>query len=175
MFVNNGSVDITNGGGLVLDGTFQGGDMAFNGTVGALTVEQGMAFTDGATVSGFGPGDRILMEEPAAGQGGALGFANGTLDVTQGGTLVQAIPLLGQQWLYAGEFRGRDRCRAWQCVNRGLCGKRPAQRATESGNRRAGLGIGGAGQHARAERRVDREFWNLGQSVTSMRGRGRCI
>ena len=70
MFVNHGSVDITNGGGLVLDGTFQGGDIAFTGTAGALTVQQGMAFTDGATVSGFGPGDRILMEEPAAGQGG---------------------------------------------------------------------------------------------------------
>jgi filamentous hemagglutinin len=104
MFVNSGSVDITNGGGLALDGTFQGGDVAFTGTLGALTVEQGMAFADGATVSGFGPGDRILMEDAAAGQGGALGFANGTLDVTQSGTLVQAIPLLGSSGETLGNY-----------------------------------------------------------------------
>jgi hypothetical protein len=104
MFVNAGSVDITNGGGVVLDGTFQGGDVAFNGTAGALTVEQGMAFTDGATVSGFGPGDRILMEEAAAGQGGQLGFANGTLEVTEQGTLVQAIPLQGSDGFTIGNF-----------------------------------------------------------------------
>ncbi len=94
-FVNGGSVAIDNGGVLVLDGTFQGGNVAFSGSGGALTIEQGMAFADGATVSGFGAGDRILLEEAAAGQGGALGFANGTLEVTQGGSLVQAIPLTG--------------------------------------------------------------------------------
>jgi len=104
MFVNNGSVEITDGGSLALNGAFQGGDIAFTGTVGGLTIEQGMAFADGATVSGFGPGDRILMAEPAAGQGGVLGFANGTLDVTQSGALVQAIPLLGSGGFTLGNF-----------------------------------------------------------------------
>jgi hypothetical protein len=104
MFVNAGSVDIADGGDLVLNGTFQGGDVAFTGTVGALTVERTMAFTDGATVSGFGPGDRINLEEPAAGQGGQLGFANGTLDVTQHATLVQTIPLLGSGSFTLGNF-----------------------------------------------------------------------
>ncbi len=104
MFVNSGSVDITNGGGVTLDGTFEGGDVAFTGSAGSLTVEQGMAFADGATVSGFGAGDRILMEDSAAGQGGALRFADGTLEVTQGGTLVQAIPLVGSSGFTLGNF-----------------------------------------------------------------------
>ncbi|MGA3398476.1 MAG: hypothetical protein ABSC95_04590 [Acetobacteraceae bacterium] len=93
-FVNAGNAAIANGGDLVLDGTFQGGDVAFSGT-GALSLEQGMAFADGATVSGFGQGDRIALESQTAGQGGQPGFANGTLDVTGGGTLEQAIPLTG--------------------------------------------------------------------------------
>ncbi len=104
MFINAGSVDISNGGGLALNGMFEGPDVAFNGTVGALTLEQGMAFADGATASGFGPGDQILVESSAAGQGGQLGFANGTLEVTQRGTLVQAIPLLGSGSDTLGNF-----------------------------------------------------------------------
>jgi hypothetical protein len=92
--VNAGTIGITDGGELALNGTFQGGDVAFSGA-GALALEQGMAFANGATVSGFGQGDQIDLQGQFAGQGGQLGFANGTLDVTQGGTLEQTIPLSG--------------------------------------------------------------------------------
>jgi hypothetical protein len=103
--INAGTIVITDGGQFGLNGTFQGGDVAFSGT-GALALEQGMAFANGATVSGFGQGDQIDLQGQSAGQGGQLGFANGTLDVTQGGTLEQAIPLSGTYGL--GNFEDQS-------------------------------------------------------------------
>jgi hypothetical protein len=92
--VNDGSIAIVNGGEVGLDGTLQGGVVAFDGG-GALLLERGMALADGASVSGFGQGDSIVLQSPAAGQGGQLGFANGTLEVSENGALVQAIPVSG--------------------------------------------------------------------------------
>ena len=91
--VNSGSVSIGDNGNLLLDGTVDGGDIAFTGT-GALSLEQANAMVAGATVSGFGPGEQLDLYG-AAGDGGAMSFANGTLDVAINGTLVQAIALGG--------------------------------------------------------------------------------
>ena len=90
---NTGGAGVGDGGNLLIDGTVAGGDIAFTGT-GALSLEQSHAMAGGAMVSGFGPGD-ILDLYGAAGDGGALSFANGTLDVTVNGTLAQAIALGG--------------------------------------------------------------------------------
>lgn len=91
--VNTGSVSIGDNGNLLLDGTVDGGDIAFTGT-GALSLEQSNAMVGGASVSGFGPGEQLDLYG-GAGDGGAMSFANGTLDVAINGTLVQAIVLGG--------------------------------------------------------------------------------
>ena len=90
----SGAASIGDGGQLMIDGTVVGGDIAFTGT-GALSLEQPDAMAGGAMVSGFGPGDQLDLYG-AAGDGGALNFASGTLDVSNGGgTVVQAVALGG--------------------------------------------------------------------------------
>ena len=95
---NSGTVAISGDGSVWLNGTFAGGAIAFNGS-GELTLQQGMAFAGGATVTGFGPGDQIDLFGSSAGKDGALSIADGTLDVSAGGTIMQAIPLAGSYTL----------------------------------------------------------------------------
>ena len=90
---NGGGDGIGDSGHLLIDGTVTGGDIALSGT-GALALEQPHAMTGGAAVSGFGAGEQIDLYG-AAGDGGAMGFAGGTLDVSSNGTPVQAIALGG--------------------------------------------------------------------------------
>lgn len=103
MLRNAGTIAIANGGNIWMNGTIAGGDIAFSGP-GALTLQQGMAFTSGATVTGFGQGDQIDLFSTAAGKDGTLSFANGTLDVSVSGTIAQAIPLAGSYTLGNFEF-----------------------------------------------------------------------
>jgi hypothetical protein len=91
--INSGTVTIGNGGNLELNGTFQGGDVAFDGT-GTLSIEQTMAFADGAAVTGFGQGDAINLLGTT--RGGSLAFAGSRLDVLgASGNTLEAIPLIG--------------------------------------------------------------------------------
>lgn len=93
--VNAGTVTIPDGGSFDLNGTVQGGLIAFAGA-GTLTLEQGMAFADGASVGGFGGGDQIRLLDPQSGNDqGVLGYAGGALEIVAGGTVVQAIPMTG--------------------------------------------------------------------------------
>lgn len=95
LLVNDGTIAIPDNGSFDMNGTIQGGVVAFAGA-GTLALEQGMAFAGGAAVSGFGPGDQIMLLDPAAGQDASqLQFASGTLDILSGGSLVQAIPMTG--------------------------------------------------------------------------------
>jgi hypothetical protein len=93
VLVNAGTVAISGGGLLWLNGTVSGGAVAFNGT-GTLALEQSMAFANGAAVSGFGAGDAIELF--AGARGNSLVFAGGTLDVLAvNGNVVEAIPFIG--------------------------------------------------------------------------------
>jgi len=85
---NSGSISIANGGGLTLNGTFVGNDVAFAGP-GALALQSPDAFAGGAAVTGFGQGDEIDLYSTA--QGAPLGYGNGTLTA---GTST-SIPLPG--------------------------------------------------------------------------------
>ncbi|HET8997711.1 MAG TPA: hypothetical protein VFN42_13670, partial [Acetobacteraceae bacterium] len=90
--LNSGSLTIGNNGGLALNGTVNGGQVAFNGA-GTLELQQAQALAGGATLTGFGQGDQIAL---ASGLGTITAFNNGTLDVgTQNGGLTETIPLAG--------------------------------------------------------------------------------
>jgi len=85
---NPGSIVISNGGDLTLNGTFAGNDVAFAGA-GALSLQQPDSFAGGSTVTGFGQGDQIDLYGVA--QGSPLGYANGILTAGTATT----IPLAG--------------------------------------------------------------------------------
>ncbi len=85
---NSGSIVISNGGDLTLNGTFVGNDVAFAGA-GALSLQQPDSFAGGSTVIGFGQGDQIDLY--GAAQGGPLGYSNGILTAGTATT----IPLAG--------------------------------------------------------------------------------
>lgn len=85
---NSGSIAISNGGDLTLNGTFVGNDVAFSGA-GALSLQAPNAFAGGSAVTGFGPGDEIDLFSTA--QGSPLGYAGGILTA---GTAA-SIPLPG--------------------------------------------------------------------------------
>ncbi|HUN40848.1 MAG TPA: hypothetical protein VMU81_11190 [Acetobacteraceae bacterium] len=90
---DTGGAGIGDSGNLLIDGTVAGGNIAFTGT-GALALEQSNALAGGAMVTDFGPGEKLDLYG-AAGDGGTMNFANGTLDVATNGTLAQAIVLGG--------------------------------------------------------------------------------
>ena len=92
MVRNSGGIDIAQGGGVMLNGSLDGGRVAFDGS-GVLSLTQPQAFTGGATVSGFGAGDAIDLFGLAKGTVTAVN--NGTLEVGNNGSLLQAIPLEG--------------------------------------------------------------------------------
>ena len=98
---NAGSITIANGGGLTLNGTFVGNDVAFAGP-GSLSLQAPHAFAGGAVVTGFGPGDEIDLYGTA--QGTPLGYADGVLTA---GTAA-AIPLPGTFGVgnFESEFTG---------------------------------------------------------------------
>lgn len=96
MVQNAGGVDITQGGGVMLNGTLNGGNVAFNGS-GVLSLTQPQALTGGATVSGFGAGDAVDLFGVARGTVTAVN--NGTLEVGNSGSLLEAIPLAGDYGL----------------------------------------------------------------------------
>ncbi len=86
---NTGSIEISNGGKLTLNGTVSGHDVTFNGA-GRLGLQQPNAFANGASVTGFGQGDAITLYSTAIGQ--PLAYSNGILAVGTSGI----IPLPGQ-------------------------------------------------------------------------------
>lgn len=98
---NSGSVVISNGGDLTLNGMFVGNDVAFSGG-GALSLQQPNSFAGGSTVIGFGQGDQIDLY--GAAQGSTLGYSNGILTA---GTAT-AIPLAGTFGVgnFESEFTG---------------------------------------------------------------------
>lgn len=91
--VNDGTVAMTNGGALELNGSVAGGDVTFDG-VGTLTLLFSNAFGSNAAVSGFGQGDQIELGVYAGSQG-QLSFASGALIVTKQGTIAQTIKFDG--------------------------------------------------------------------------------
>lgn len=98
---NSGSVVISNGGDLTLNGMFVGNDVAFSAG-GALSLQQPNSFAGGSTVIGFGQGDQIDLY--GAAQGSTLGYSNGILTA---GTAT-AIPLAGTFGVgnFESEFTG---------------------------------------------------------------------
>jgi len=80
---NAGSVTIANGGGLMLDGTLNGGQVTFSGA-GNLALAQKQALAGGATISGFGVGDSLALYGLA--RDTVSDFNNGTLQVGSGGS-----------------------------------------------------------------------------------------
>ena len=100
--LNSGTIGMAGGGRVVLHGSVSGGTIAFGSVPGAdgygtLVLEQPMALTGGAHLVDFGLTDALELDGAAAGD--ALSYANGTLDVTSHGTLVQAIALDGSYTL----------------------------------------------------------------------------
>jgi hypothetical protein len=89
--VNSGTLLATGGGAIAVNGTVHGGSLRFDGS-GGLTLQQPNALADGASIGGFGSGDTITLYEVAA---NGQSFGNGTLAVTNGGSVVEALPLQG--------------------------------------------------------------------------------
>ena len=87
--VNNG-VALIYGGGLEVDGTIVGGTIDLSGG-GALQLTASMALTGSATVNGFSQGSRVLVFQPID----SLSFDDDILDISNAGTLVEAIRLGG--------------------------------------------------------------------------------
>lgn len=87
--VNNG-VALIYGGGLEVDGTIVGGTIDLSGG-GALQLTAPMALTGSATVDGFSQGSRILVFQTID----SLAFNDHILDISNAGTLVEAIRLGG--------------------------------------------------------------------------------
>jgi hypothetical protein len=107
LLTNNGTVAIDNSG-ITLDGSISGGVVAFSGP-GGVTAGLPMTFTNGASITGFGQGDRIGMF--GGNVGGSLSFTGGTLDINSAsGTLLQAIPMAGSLGL--GNFLFRTQAAA---------------------------------------------------------------
>jgi len=97
--LNAGSIAIANGGSFDLNGTLSGDGVRFNGA-GTLGLQQPQSFAGGASVTGFGAGDRIDLYGPS--RGGPLAFANGILSVGTGAS----IPLAGAYQL--GNFESES-------------------------------------------------------------------
>jgi fibronectin-binding autotransporter adhesin len=98
---NDGSIELDQG--TILAGYVTGGTITFAGS-GLLGLGATLALSDGATIAGFGPGDEIASTGSLTGNG--LTFGNGTLDITNGGSVVQAIPLTGTLGLGNFEING---------------------------------------------------------------------
>ena len=89
---NSGTVTVSNGGALGVNGTISGNPIDFAGP-GGIELDVNQAFAGGSGITGFGQGDYIALVNTAEGQVEPLGFSNGTLDIQSGGSLVQAIPM----------------------------------------------------------------------------------
>ena len=92
--VLGGTAEVANGGGLTVDGTLSGTQLNFNGA-GNLTLEQSMAFANGAALNNFAPGDEILLSDSAFVTNTTVAFSGNALTLQQGGTAVVSIPFNG--------------------------------------------------------------------------------
>lgn len=90
---NAGTIEVANGSHLSFTGTIAGGSVVFSGA-GLWSLTDPAVFANGAAIIGFGAGDSIEVTEADG-----LAFANGTLDLTNGGSVVQALPFSGSYGL----------------------------------------------------------------------------
>ncbi len=92
--IRGGTVLLANGD-MSMGGSFVGTAITLTGSSDLLLLSSPMAFTGGAAITGFGQGDQIDLTGSATATGATIGFANGTLEVALGGSVIEAISFAG--------------------------------------------------------------------------------